>query len=171
MREEWKKISENPIYSVSNLGRIRNDVTNRILKPGKVGRKGNQYFAIKLPGVCAAKVHRYVAKAFIPNPDNKPEVNHIDGNHFNNNASNLEWVTGSENCYHAYRVLGRQKYYGSDSKSAKRIVRIEDGKVFGSLKDAARECGMKNHTHLSQVLHGKRHTTGGYHWRFAEEGE
>ena len=166
--EKWKKVESDERYSVSTLGRVKNDITGAILKPFKIGSKGGQYYAVDMYPKKSIRVHRLVAMAFIPNKEHKKEVNHIDGNHFNNEVDNLEWVTGSENCKHAYRVLGKRKLFGADNSTSKRIVRIEDGKVFESLADAVRECGMKGHSHLSQVLYGKRKTAGGYHWKFLE---
>ncbi len=64
------------------------------------------------------RIHRLVAKAFIPNPENKPQVNHIDSNRINNHFSNLEWVTNSENLHHAIRV-GRMNNRGSNHGMSK----------------------------------------------------
>lgn len=61
-------------------------------------------------------IHRLVATTFIPNPNNKPEVNHIDGNKENNNVTNLEWVTKSENGFHAYRIGLNHKAGGTPAK-------------------------------------------------------
>lgn len=92
-----------PIYEISNYGRVRNKKTGKILKP-YVNPKG--YHQITM---CCEKgnktklVHRLVALAFISNPKNKPQVNHIDENRHNNHVVNLEWVTEWENSNHGTR--------------------------------------------------------------------
>ena len=63
----------------------------------------DSYSTYKVDGK-TVKVHRLVAKSYIPNPQNKPEVNHKDGNKQNNHVSNLEWVTSSENGLHSYKL-------------------------------------------------------------------
>lgn len=169
MRDEnWKKI-DGTRYSVSDLGRVRNNNSGRILRQSKVGNKGNQYYGVELCPMGTQRVHRLVAKAFIPNPDNKPQVNHKDGDHFNNRVENLEWVTGSENCLHAYRVLGREKLSGGNNPCSRKVVRLEDGKVYQSLSEAVQDSGMKTHSHLSQCLRGQRNMAGGFHWKYFEE--
>lgn len=167
--EIWKKIERFNKYSVSNLGRIRNDETGKILKPFRVGNKEEQYYAVDFYPIKNIKVHRIVAETFIPNPDNKKVVNHIDGNKFNNAAYNLEWVTPSENCTHAYRTLNRKRFFGAENPTSKKVIRLEDEKVFGSLAEAARFCGLKSHTSISDCLRGTRITAGGYHWKYFEE--
>lgn len=93
----WKKISENENYSINELGQVRNDITNKIRKPFQ--NKQNNYFYIDLwkdNKVKKYPIHRLIAEAFIPNPLNKPTVDHIDGNRSNNSIDNLRWATYSE---------------------------------------------------------------------------
>jgi len=105
-------------YEVSNLGNVRSieRMVNHycggskvnpstILKAGK-SKSGYLTVSFCIDGVKSNQsVHRLVARAFIENESNKPQVNHKDGNKHNNNVDNLEWVTRSENGLHAYRVL------------------------------------------------------------------
>lgn len=105
MEEEWKPIKGyEGIYEVSNMGRVKSlhRSQGRILKQYT---QDNGYVKVNLSknGTHNTKrVHRLVATAFIPNPHNKPEVNHIDGNKENNNVDNLEWCTREYNVRHAF---------------------------------------------------------------------
>lgn len=101
--ENWVSIPGWQDYEISTAGHIRRVVNNHyvVMKPWI----GPEYYVIRLSNNNQAKdylVHRLVAETFIPNPDNKPQVNHIDGDKLNNDVDNLEWVTESENMQHAY---------------------------------------------------------------------
>lgn len=168
--ELWKKTDVDSRYSVSNKGRIRRDKTGKILTPFKIGSKARneQYYAVDMYPQKNVRVHLLVAQAFLPRVEGKNVVNHIDGDKFNNCIENLEWVTPSENCIHAYRTLGRKKFIGSENPTSKKVIRLEDGAHFASLREAAQSCGLKHHSGISDVLHGKRKMAGGFHWAFAE---
>src|SRR5699024_4677012 len=108
MNEIWKDCVENNRFEVSNFGNVRNKKTKNFIK---LFDNGRGYLTVGLwsdNNIIKKNfyVHRLVARAFIENPENKLEINHIDGNKYNNNVDNLEWSTRSENLKHKYRVLG-----------------------------------------------------------------
>lgn len=93
----WKKINGYSNYSINECGEIRNDETGKIKKP--FTNKANGYLMVDLWKDNKAKkytIHRLLAEAFIPNPENKPTVDHKDGNRQNNDLANLRWATYSE---------------------------------------------------------------------------
>jgi hypothetical protein len=100
-------LSINTNYSVNEEGVVINTTTGKIMA-AHYHKDGYKKLRIPVDGVSKHQfIHRLVAAAFIPNPDNKPQVNHIDGVRDNNHVSNLEWVTGQENTWH----IGHRTYF------------------------------------------------------------
>lgn len=117
-------------------------------------------------------VHRLLAKMFIPNPDNKQEVNHINGVRHDNRLCNLEWVSHTENIQHAYSVLKTKPSmlgkYGKDHNRSKIILQIKDGKIiaeFYGFYEAKRKTGV-NVSNICSCCKGNRREAGGFHWEY-----
>ena len=147
---EFKTIPEAPNYEVACDGTVRNRNTNRPLKPHAGGTSPYLLYSLKNNKKYLNRLlHRLVAQAFIPNPENKPHVNHKDGNKLNNNIENLEWVTVSENNQHMYDT-GLKKYKplhykgksGALHNRSKGVRCVESGAVYGSMSEAERKLGI-----------------------------
>jgi hypothetical protein len=112
----WKPVEGWPLHSVSNTGLIKKG--EKILTPS-FRENGYKYIGLHYLGKRKKfYIHRLVAMAFIPNPDNHPQVNHIDYNKVNNHAANLEWCTHQYNAIHSFSH-GRQAAKGESQRSAK----------------------------------------------------
>lgn len=176
--EIWKDIpGYEGIYQASSLGRIKrlahwkNQRTKRlskyypyhmlaekIMKPHSVG----SYFTISFSKDRTTRtelVHRVVARTFLPNTENLPEVNHKDCNGKNNRVENLEWCDRKYNINYANRTEKAMKAI------EKKVQCIETGKVYDSGAKAAEALGLQK-SKISLVCNGKRKTTGGFHWCF-----
>lgn len=160
--EIWKDITGyEGLYQVSTLGRVLSLRKNIILKPGN-DKDGYLNINLSLNSKSKTlKIHRIVAKMFIENIDNKPQVNHIDFNKKNNNINNLEWCTIKENSMHN-RIFGvmpiGEKHYAFGkfrglSKSAKIVLDLETGIFYDCAKDAADAKNIKYST-LKGKLNG-----------------
>lgn len=115
-------------------------------------------------------VHRLVATAFIPNRDNLPQVNHINGDKTDNRIENLEWVTAGDNQRHAYATGLKVPVYQSPKTMGRAVIR-SDGAIFDSIRQAARATGC-DHKHVSEICRGKgpNKTANGYSFAFLEGG-
>ena len=114
--EVWKEISDFDDYMISNLGKVKSFKQNsdRILKPSI----NHGYYYVNLTNNNEKKVNKYIhkllAEVFIPNPDNLPNVDHIDTQRLNNDLSNLRWASHSQNCYNQNKKISKSssKYKG-----------------------------------------------------------
>ena len=107
--EEFRKIIYAPGYEVSDLGRVRNSKTGRVLRTSATD-KGYRKVALVVDGKQKYfRVHRLVAEAFVPNEDGKPQVDHIDEDKANNVVGNLRWCTGAENINYHYELNPHKK--------------------------------------------------------------
>ena len=156
-QEVWAPIAQAPNYSVSSTGRVRNDITGKILKPYSC--KGYQRIKLAVNGSSKDfKIHRLVAQAFIDNPDQLPQINHRDEDKSNNCIWNLEWCTNKYNCN-----------YGSKVKAVEQLD--PEGKVIGSFRsmsEASLATGVCI-SGISQAVSGQRSCAGGFVWRKREE--
>ena len=158
--EQWKAIADsNGEYYISDHGRVKSYKRSkeRILKPALRGAPHSLYWAVRIKINEKWKtynIHRLVALAFLSNTDNKPQVNHKDGNKLNNNAYNLEWVTSKENTQHAWDtgLFCKYKMSAVGKTNSKPVIDIVTGNKYDSLKLACIDMGECYQTQLSRIF-------------------
>lgn len=149
------------LYAVTSCGKVWSYRSKKFLKPSKSKdgylrvalRKDNKYKNFY--------IQRLVAEAYLVKPNESYEVNHKDQNRENNCINNLEWISHKDNINYSDRNerVAKSKY--------KKVLCVETGIVYESLKSAALATGTKD-SNISRVCHGRRKTTGGYHWEYVE---
>lgn len=178
--ETWKDIEGFPGYQVSDHGNVRSRVNNRHglsdeyhpLKP-YVSKLG--YESVCLGRNTRRSIHRLVASAFLPNPNNLPLVRHMDDNPRNNHVTNIAWGTQTDNmqdCVRHGRLVGDTRAAINSRK--KRVVAISKStgsrEVFESVQEAARVLNVWPQ-HICSVIQGKISQTGGFVFEYIDEEE
>lgn len=180
---KWKDIVgyENE-YQINQFGEIRTLKDSPklkkydVLKPQISKRNGYVYQMLYKNGKeKLLRVHRLVAMAFLPNPNNLPQVNHKDGNKQNNSVDNLEWCEQSDNMKHAYKnglqipsENQRKAIINTNKLKQKKVCQIKDGEVintFSGISEASRQTKISISC-ISRCCNLKRKSTNGYEWRF-----
>jgi hypothetical protein len=162
--EIWKQVITNgntiKTYYASNLGRFKNSsgIISKNAKPCLAG-----YYVITIDNI-TYRLHRIIALTFIDNPENKEQVNHIDGNKLNNSVSNLEWVTNKENQIHKFKI-------GLGNNYTRKIVQydLEMNKLkeFNSIIEASKELNIGK-SNIGGVITNHRKTAGGFIFKYLE---
>ena len=183
IQTKWKDIVgyENE-YQINQFGEIRTLKDSPklkkydVLKPQTSKRNGYVYQMLYKNGKEKLfRVHRLVAMAFLPNPNNLPQVNHKDGNKQNNSVDNLEWCEQSDNMKHAYKnglqipsENQRKSIINTNKLKQKKVCQIKDGKIintFSGISEASRQTKISISC-ISRCCNLKRKSTNGYEWRF-----
>lgn len=184
--ELWFNVPKNKNYQASSLGRIKSKeriitrkngtkqtIKEKILSPAK-NNKG--YYMVALDGKTYL-LHRLIAETFIPNPNNYPVVNHINGIKTDNRYENLEFTTQKDNCIKAWNK-GLCENVRDKAYKTKRKISIKTSKmiaqmhisgtiinVFPSIREAERKTGINNRN-IGKCCIGKYKTAGGYKWKY-----
>ena len=182
MVEKWVNIENHPSYFISNFGRVFSKKSNKVMKNRVVSKNGYQQITLDNSQLL---VHRLVAQAFIPNPNNLPCVNHKDENPGNNDFRNLEWCTykynsnyGTNPSRHSKKMLDRYSN-GPDWKSdcikrlaeiqkkkRKRVVQLDKFNNYLKTYESSYATEKDGHlsVHVCDCANGKRKTHHGYKW-------
>lgn len=134
-----------------------------ILKP-RFTRRYYQVILTRSGKQTSYLIHRLVATYFVSNPKNLPVINHKDENTANNNANNFEWCT---QIYNIHYGTGLQRRIATQYKP---VLCVEKGIVYPSQIEAGNQLGI-GYRHITDCCNGRRHTTGGYHWKYVKEGK
>ena len=156
LMEYWKQIEGYPHLLVSKTGQVWTTTYNRLLKQHITNRGYAQVSLSKDKTVKPAHVHRLVAQAFIPNPDNLPTVDHIDGNKLNNNVENLQWLSYKDNTRKAGEIKKR---------TAKPVFCQETNTVYKSVHQAGKELNIKDAI-ISSIANGEFPHYHGLHFEY-----
>lgn len=177
---KWKKIEGYENYSVSDTGLVRNNATEKLISPYATKKGG--YLRLGLGNNGIRKnflVHRLVAQAFIPNPDNFDTVDHINGDRTDNRVENLQWLSNRDNIKRFWNGISdeRRKSISNFLKgnadryrkaTSKPVVCLETDKVYESSGQAARELNLCR-SHILRVAKGEYKQAKGYHFKFLGE--
>jgi hypothetical protein len=169
MKEIWKDVvGYEGKYQISNLGRIKSLKGTQKIKKSTINNRGYRLTLLGYKPRKSFYIHRLVAQAFIPNPNNYPQVNHIDGNKLNNCVDNLEWCSQLDNIRHAYRngLIPISKNF-----KAKPVYQYDKKgfviKKWNCVSDAEKELGICKSSICACCKHkyGFK-TAGGYKWEY-----